>query len=561
MDSDVNERRIPIPPDFPVEWEEPGDADRFFEREVQHVPGQMTELDYSFGKLLYKNGFNGGCAHHELPVRNNFRRINTYGYQSIGPVSHDPAELEELGRRAEQHLGAAMARILEAWDNETLPEVQQSIDFWSSFDFERASNEELASHLDASLTHFSNVWRLHFITVIPMLVAMSMFDDFYAEIFGDDDRFASFRLLQGFDSHTLEADRALYALSQIARDSSDIRAALDETETEAVISALQSSDEGSRFVKVLGEYLERWGKRHDGHFSFENPSWIEDPTPVLDNLRDYIDQPERDPAAELAGLAAERERELADARARLEQEPPETREKFEFLLKAAQESTILQENHNFWIDGRASHETRQLIRGLAARLAANGVIESAEEDVHHLTLEEVRAGLVSGGDLRSVVAERVAELARFADVHEPPLLGTFPPGPPPDDPVGRAVFKMFGGAPPETDEADVVTGMPGSAGKTSGRARLIENLAEAGELQTGEVLVAATTSPPWTPLFATAAAVVTDTGGILSHCAVVAREYGIPAVVGTKRSTAAIKTGDLVEVDGDAGTIRILGSH
>ena len=77
-------------------------------------------------------------------------------------------------------------------------------------------------------------------------------------------------------------------------------------------------------------------------------------------------------------------------------------------------------------------------------------------------------------------------------------------------------------------------------------------------LRAGEILVAETTAPPWTPLFAIAAAVVTDTGGVLSHCAVVAREYAIPAVVGTVNATAAIRDGDLVEVDGDAGTVRIV---
>ena len=86
----------------------------------------------------------------------------------------------------------------------------------------------------------------------------------------------------------------------------------------------------------------------------------------------------------------------------------------------------------------------------------------------------------------------------------------------------------------------------------------MRSLAEAGRLRPGDVLVAETTAPPWTPLFATAAAIVTDTGGVLSHCAVVAREYGLPAVVGTGAATASIEDGRLVEVDGDAGLVRLL---
>ena len=92
----------------------------------------------------------------------------------------------------------------------------------------------------------------------------------------------------------------------------------------------------------------------------------------------------------------------------------------------------------------------------------------------------------------------------------------------------------------------------------TGVARVVRSLQDAERLAPGEVLVAETTAPPWTPLFAVAAAVVTDTGGVLSHCAVVAREYGIPAVVGAGTATNVIADGDVVEVDGDAGTVRIV---
>ena len=141
----------------------------------------------------------------------------------------------------------------------------------------------------------------------------------------------------------------------------------------------------------------------------------------------------------------------------------------------------------------------------------------------------------------------------------PPVLGTPPSGPPPQDPVGRAIMKMFGGPPPtESDVPSELRGNAGSPGLVRGTARVIRSLADADRLQPGDVLVAEFTAPPWTPLFATASAVVTDAGGILSHCAVVAREYGIPAVVGTGRATATIRDGQQVEVDGGAGLVRLL---
>ena len=119
-------------------------------------------------------------------------------------------------------------------------------------------------------------------------------------------------------------------------------------------------------------------------------------------------------------------------------------------------------------------------------------------------------------------------------------------------------MRFFGGPLPEAREANEVRGNPGSSGKVTGTARVILTIADAGRLQQGEILVTATTSPPWTPFFATAGGIVTDTGGAISHCAIVAREYGIPAVVGAAGATARIKDGQTIEVDGDEGAVRIL---
>ncbi len=119
---------------------------------------------------------------------------------------------------------------------------------------------------------------------------------------------------------------------------------------------------------------------------------------------------------------------------------------------------------------------------------------------------------------------------------------------------------MFGGPPaaPDPQHPELISGTPGAPGKVTGTARVITRLSDAGRLSHGEILVTPTTSPPWTPLFITAGAIVTDTGGALSHCAIVAREYGIPATVGTRMATAVIQDGQQIEVDGDAGTVRIL---
>jgi pyruvate,water dikinase len=128
----------------------------------------------------------------------------------------------------------------------------------------------------------------------------------------------------------------------------------------------------------------------------------------------------------------------------------------------------------------------------------------------------------------------------------------------PDDPFVRALTKFFGGPPPEAQAPNEVGGYAGAPGVVQGTARIARTLAEADRILPGEILVAPTTTPAWSTLFGYIGAIVTDSGGILSHCAVVAREYGIPAVVGTAMATAFLQDGQWIEVDGTHGVVRIL---
>ena len=248
---------------------------------------------------------------------------------------------------------------------------------------------------------------------------------------------------------------------------------------------------------------------------------------------------------------------MAVVRGRLQDYPAPVVERFEFLLKAAQEGVVLSEDHGFWIDFGATYRVRRVLLEIGRRLSEAGVIDQPA-DVCYLTLDEVRALAAAhhGSDRRSLVQLRRREVEHFRGVSPPPALGA-DNGPPPDDPMSRFFGKFFGGPPPAFEAANVLKGNAGSPGKVRGPAKVIRSLSDAGKLRAGDVLVAETTASPWTPLFATAAAIVTDTGGVLSHCAVVAREYRIPAVVGTGRATTTIRDGEFVEVDGDAGLVRI----
>lgn len=552
-------RTIPTPPDFPVAWERPEEAQAFWTRDPMHFGTQITPLEGAYLRQFMDHGFASAARALGLPVHFIARRINTHFYQALVPITTDPVALAAIEQQAEQRLGAAVGRFGAAWREEYLPEIMRYVADWEAFDLPGASTPQLIAHLDESLARAQRLMEIHFLLAIPMLLGMSLFDELYTDLFGGDDAFAAYTLLQGFDNKTIEANRALWKLSRAARASDTVRRALEEQATAHVIPALEESPEGRAFLADLRAYLETYGKRGNTWFVLAETPWIDDPAPVVRTLKDYVAQADRDPDEEMAALAAAREAAVAQARARLAGYPQSVSGQFEGLLQAAQTGTVLQEDHNFWIDYRSTYEMRRIIREIARRLVAAGAIDT-EDDIFFLTFDEMRdTAAVPEHTRQAVVAERKAEMARFADVQPPFALGTEPPGPPPDSAIGRAIGRFFGGPPQESPEPGVLKGNAGSRGVARGTAKVIRSLAEASKLQPGDILVAETTAPPWTPLFATAAAVVTDTGGILSHCAVVAREYMIPAVVGIGMATAIIQDGMMLEVDGDAGTVRIIG--
>jgi pyruvate,water dikinase len=195
------------------------------------------------------------------------------------------------------------------------------------------------------------------------------------------------------------------------------------------------------------------------------------------------------------------------------------------------------------------------------RFADASVIDDAA-DVFFLYPEELieTARALPGLDRRGLVAQRKADLERYGALKPPATLGA-PPTPNPvieANPIARAFSKFFGERESSSDAAGSIEGNPGSPGVARGTARIIRTITDADRLEEGDVLVAETTSPPWTPLFAIASAVVCDTGGILSHAAVVAREYQIPAVLGCVDATARISDGQTIEVDGDRGVVRVI---
>jgi pyruvate,water dikinase len=548
--------RFTAPPEFPVVWDHPDDARMFWQLERIHFADPMTAMDAAYMAIAHDQ-LNWAFERYGLPVRYHYRLFNHRWFYAIAPVDAPPEELRVMDERGAANVAAASERLERLWNDEWLPEVRQHLAFWEAFDLAGADVARLLAHFDETVARIRRCWQIHFLQTLPVYVAMSALEELCRDLFGDESALAPYRLTQGLGNATFESGRALWRLSQRALAAPMVRRILEERSAGEVPTALEATAVGRAFLGELRAYLDRWGKRGD-KMGLSYPSWIEDPSPAINQLKDYVARPDRDIEAEFAGLAEARAHAVAEARGRVSGYPAAVREQFETALHAGQVATVISEDHNYLIDFQCSYEVRRVLLELGARLALSGALD-AQSDVFYLRPDELRmtAAALPAIVQRNPVAERRASVARAGLVMAPRTLGTVPDGPPPGDPVALAVGKFFGAPPPLTTEPGVLCGHPGSPGRASGPAKVIRSLAEAATLRPGDVLVAESTAPSWTPLFATVAAVVTDTGGVLSHCAVVAREYGVPAVVGTATATELIRDGQTLEVDGDAGLVRI----
>ncbi len=266
-------------------------------------------------------------------------------------------------------------------------------------------------------------------------------------------------------------------------------------------------------------------------------------------VRRYLDTAEpRSPRAMHDAAAATRERVAAEALAELD---ASKREEFSRLQRIALQRTTLMEDHNYHIDQRGHVASRVPLLAIGALLVAQRAIDEPS-DVFYLHLREVeQAAADPSTRFHSVVAERQEQRAFWMRRLPPATIGA---GAAHRDDYQRA---FFGPIMAEPSEPGTLRGLAASGGVIRGTARLIHSLDEAEKLEPGDILVTYSTAPPWTPLFAIAGAVVTDSGGPLSHCAVVAREYGIPAVTGTIRATSEIVDGSVITVDGGEGIVRM----
>ena len=448
------------------------------------------------------------------------------------------------------------------WRNEERERYAAVVAPWSDRPPEERQAVELLAGARAIAEAGGDYLGLAMRRTMPMAMMGELgFAGFYDRLVKRRDDPPATTFLLGLDSEPILAEKSLFELATWSRAQPGLADWLAETRTPSIIDYLSESNPPGQ---VSGADWQAWLERFQAHLDrygamlydmdFAHAVAADDPSPLIDTLRFYLAGAVGDPGARQAKLTAAREEAIGRIRGRLTWGP--RRRIFDRLLAWTLSALPMREAVQADI-GLGWPTLRRLLRELGRRAVHAGVL-TEPDDVFWITAkeaDEIAAALDAGKEVLTPRVESVQQRKALwrgrAQVTPPVAL-----------PVGKKFFGFnlarFMPAAVEVAEGDVIKGLGAQAGTVTARARVLQGPEDFGKMQPGEVLVAAITTPAWTPLFALASAIVTDVGGVLSHSSIVAREYDIPAVLGTGVATTRIQDGQMIRVDGSAGTVEVV---
>jgi len=536
---------------------------------VEHMPDPLSPLfedlyvekgmDESIGELIDTMAKMGGgeLDWHAMMPRGLAATINGYAYTS-GSFNMTGDNLIAILK-----IYANIYKFFKIpafdWDGVALPSYQATIARWRSMDLAETADEALLQGIGEMATADSAYWWGSALNLGMSRMLDPVFDLFlrtplirYAL---PEPRPVGASFLRGFDSKALDAQAEMETLADMIRGSAEMRELVLNTETNQLIRALTKNQDAQPVLAGIQQYLDTYGHQIY-NLDFVDPTQNEDPTPILLSLKALVkNPPEQAVRIRQAQMAIERDELVAGIRYKLN---PVSRWLFDWVWKSTKKFAPYRENVMFYL-GAAWPTLRQLAHELGQRLTDSGAI-TQPDDIYYLTSDEITAVIDARTDKQPIpdYAQLVQERRALREARK--LLTPLPTVPEKGEmKFGPIKLSMFDPTPSDAvNEGAVLEGYAVSTGRVTAPARVIYSVADFEKMEPGTILVCTTTTPAWTPLFSQAVGLVTDVGGALAHGSIVAREYGIPAVMGTGVATERIKSGMMLAVDGDAGTVTLV---
>ena len=561
----------------------------FWFQDGVHWPQVMTPWDATFFEFAITSLSQYNTRHLQVPPANGiaFRILNGYGY--LTPVPADPATIEDRVANFMDRAGfyfmnwddlydkwmikiRNLVQELESINFEPLPEIEDADEVVKSgagLGSGYRIQENYRTLVDLSL----KLWNYHFEFLNLGYAAYLDFFGFCKQAFPGIPDLAIAKMVAGVEVDLFRPDEELKRLARVALDSG-VADAFTVKDVEQTCQILKGTDAGQAWIASFQESAEPWFNFSTGSgFYHQDKIWIENVEIPFDFINDYIIklQAGEDLARPMEAIRAERDRVVGEYSELLASD--EDREAFQAKLGLARVVFPYVENHNFYVEHWSHSVIWRKMRQLGEVFVKEGFWGEAN-DIFYLKRTEVEDALwdyyvswatpepAAGPGYWPGLVEKRKGICNALKKWKPvPALGA-----PPEiitEPftvmlwgiTSDSVTSWLGGGDAKEGE---LRGMAASPGLVEGPARVIFSPDQIGEIQQGEILVAPLTAPSWAPIFGKILATVTDTGGMMSHAAIVCREYGLPAVTGTGFATSTITTGQRIRVDGNNGTVTII---
>ncbi len=454
-----------------------------------------------------------------------------------------------IEERRDQH-------YVDHWHSTWRPELDRWIENFLDSDLSEMPQRELLDVLEDARDQMETGMRAHFLVLPAHFLALSDLY-FFLEEHLDWSKEKIARLTCGISTETSAGTHALGRLARLATDHLG-------TPPVEVDQVRRLREENANFAAEFESYRRGWGLMIQS-FDLDAPIEAEDPGLIDERIVHYATVG-YDPDEVESTMRRRREEAAEEARESLRKIGEGLDARFDTLLKMIDIGLPVRDDTGL-MTLRLFGAIRLLLLEIGARLQSNESVESPD-DVVYLRLDELREALVRGGDQRPTVLLRKGE-RKWAMLNPGPhSWGEDPGDPPAIEVLPKGMHRIMKGlfwqiendlAPsiPEDQEGGV-NGIGASVGVVTGRVRVIRDVREFEDLEQGEILVCPMTTPAWGSVFPLIGGIVADAGGVLSHPAIIAREFGVPAVVGAGSATSRLKTGDLVRIDGSTGRVDIL---
>lgn len=514
----------------------------------------ITFLDY-WMLFQYANGFAVGADYFQLPSARgaDWRDKDGWILVSVKPTT------EEEQRQREPEFRKRIAPWIEDFGKQYhkyVDELNEMIAKIKAIDMEKATDWELKRVFEDWVEFYVYAAEVHFIWMYAWAIIFTQFENACKELLGIDKHDRLFNdVMGGADHKLLQTDRGLWHLARQAKELGLEPLFQSTTDNRKLLTKIsQEGKKGEKWLADLRKFNDEYGWRTVGNWDIGTPSWVEDPSLTFPAIRAFMEQP--------AFAVDEHRQRLVKARETAEKEvlsriPEDSKEWFAKLMKAAQWSSVVGEEHIFYCENYGNALGRLITKEVGKRFTQAGLLDDPL-DICYLTPEEIAIRIILRFDARDAVKVRKQQHTEFRKVEPPPFFGN--PEAIPEtfarDPALSLAVVPIPRVRPEL-KADLY-GTTAAPGVAEGVAHVIISEEQFHEFKPGEILVTLETSPAWTPLFGMAKAVITDVGGAASHAALLGREYGLPVISGTVEGTKKIKTGMRVKADGDLGVVYIL---